>query len=220
MASYTVDIYTLLKDTNFKVFDFNYNFYDEQHKEEFEEKFINYYMFNEIGFETVVRFKHYLKEKLNRIAPYYEQLYKTELRCLEGDIDFMLNKDLHETINVTGNNTSNVTTNDSNTSTTSATSLNNSKESYLDNGNASLDLTDGNLTGINETTGQGNTTNTVSGNSSSDTTNNNNQQTELISKGNIGVTSSAELLKQWRQILINIDEMIIEECRDLFMMIY
>ena len=204
MATYTIDIYTLLKNPNFKLFDFNYSFYDEQHKEEFEEKFINYYMFNEIGFETVKRFKHYLKEKLNRIAPYYEQLYKTELRCLEGDIDFMLNKDLHETINVKDKNKSK--------SKTNATSNTLNKESYLDNGNASLDLTEGNLTGVNSSDGNGTT--------ESDMTGENEQLTELISKGNIGVTSSAELLKQWRQVLINIDEMIIEECRDLFMMIY
>ena len=204
LATYTIDIYTLLKNPNFKLFDFNYSFYDEQHKEEFEEKFINYYMFNEIGFETVKRFKHYLKEKLNRIAPYYEQLYNTELRCLEGDIDFMLNKDLHETINVKDKNKSK--------SKTNATSNTLNKESYLDNGNASLDLTEGNLTGVNSSDGNGITESDMSGE--------NEQLTELISKGNIGVTSSAELLKQWRQVLINIDEMIIEECRDLFMMIY
>ena len=204
LATYTIDIYTLLKNPNFKLFDFNYSFYDEQHKEEFEEKFINYYMFNEIGFESVKRFKHYLKEKLNRIAPYYEQLYKTELRCLEGDIDFMLNKDLHETINVKDKNKSK--------SKTNATSNTLNKESYLDNGNASLDLTEGNLTGVNSSDGNGVTESDMSGE--------NEQLTELISKGNIGVTSSAELLKQWRQVLINIDEMIIEECRDLFMMIY
>ena len=204
LATYTIDIYTLLKNPNFKLFDFNYSFYDEQHKEEFEEKFINYYMFNEIGFETVKRFKHYLKEKLNRIAPYYEQLYKTELRCLEGDIDFMLNKDLHETINVRDKNSSK--------SKTNATSNTLNKESYLDNGNASLDLTEGNLTGVNSSDGNGITESDMSGE--------NEQLTELISKGNIGVTSSAELLKQWRQVLINIDEMIIEECRDLFMLIY
>ena len=53
--------------------------------------------------------------------------------------------------------------------------------------------------------------------------NENENQTEtttLISRGNIGVTSSAELLKQWREVLINIDNMIIEECSDLFMSIY
>ena len=204
MATYTIDLYSILKDKNFELFDFEYNFYNEEHKKEFEEKFINRYMFDEIGFETVSRFKHYLKEKLNRIAPYYNQLYQTELRCLEGDIDFMLNKDLHETINVKDKNTSK--------SKTNAKSKTLNKESYLDNGNASLELTEGNLTGVNSSDGNGITESDMSGE--------NEQLTELISKGNIGVTSSAELLKQWRQVLINIDEMIIEECRDLFMMIY
>ena len=204
MATYTIDLYSILKDKNFELFDFEYDFYNEEHKKEFEEKFINRYMFDEIGFETVSRFKHFLKEKLNRIAPYYNQLYQTELRCLEGDIDFMLNKDLHETINVKDKNSSK--------SKTNATSKTLNKESYLDNGNASLDLTEGNLTGVNSNDGNGITESDMSGE--------NEQLTELISKGNIGVTSSAELLKQWRQVLINIDEMIIEECRDLFMMIY
>ena len=204
MATYTIDLYSILKDKNFELFDFEYDFYNEEHKKEFEEKFINRYMFDEIGFETVSRFKHFLKEKLNRIAPYYNQLYQTELRCLEGDIDFMLNKDLHETINVKDKNTSK--------SKTNAKSKTLNKESYLDNGNASLDLTEGNLTGVNSSDGNGITESDMSGE--------NEQLTELISKGNIGVTSSAELLKQWRQVLINIDEMIIEECRDLFMMIY
>ena len=116
----------------------------------------------------------------------------------------MLNKDLHETINVRDKNKSK--------SKTNATSNTLNKESYLDNGNASLDLTEGNLTGVNSSDGNGITESDMSGE--------NEQLTELISKGNIGVTSSAELLKQWRQVLINIDEMIIEECRDLFMLIY
>ena len=140
MATYTIDLYTLLKDEKFKVFDFDYNFYSDEAKQDFEEKFINRYMFDEIGFETVARFKHYLKEKLNRIAPYYKQLYQTELRCMEDDIDFMLNKDLRETETIKGSNTSN--------SKTQANSTTLNKESYLDNGNASLELSEGNMTGI------------------------------------------------------------------------
>ena len=44
--------------------------------------------------------------------------------------------------------------------------------------------------------------------------------TKLISQGNIGITSSAQLLKEWRQVLINMDEIIIKDCQDLFMQIY
>lgn len=203
MATYTIDIYTLLQDKNFKLFDFDYEFYSDEAKEGFEEKFINRYMFDEIGFETVMRFKHFLKEKLNRIAPYYKQLYETELRCMKDDIDFMLNKDLREKETIKGTNSSN--------SKTNATSNSTSKESSLDNGNATLDLQDS-ITNISNSIGSGVTNNDVTGE--------NDQIRELLSQGNIGITSSAELLKQWRQVLINIDEMIIEECRDLFMMIY
>ena len=204
MATYTIDIYTLLQDENFKIFDFNYDFYSEEAKEGFEEKFINRYMFDEIGFETVMRFKHFLKEKLNRIAPYYKQLYQTELRCMKDDIDFMLNKDLRETETIKGNNKS------SNTTNANSSTLN--KESYLDNGNASLDLSEGNMTGISSSEGNG-----ITNSSQEDS---NDQTRTLLSQGNIGITSSAELLEKWRTVLINIDEMIIEECRDLFMMIY
>ena len=42
----------------------------------------------------------------------------------------------------------------------------------------------------------------------------------IIGKGNIGTTSSAELLSKWREVLINIDRLIIDECKDLFMLIY
>lgn len=204
MATYTIDLYTLLKDEKFKVFDFDYNFYSDEAKQDFEEKFINRYMFDEIGFETVARFKHYLKEKLNRIAPYYKQLYQTELRCMEDDIDFMLNKDLRETETIKGSNTSN--------SKTQANSTTLNKESYLDNGNASLELSEGNMTGISSSEGNGITDSTQDGE--------NEQTRTLLSQGNIGITSSAELLEKWRNVLINIDEMIIEECRDLFMMLY
>ena len=296
MAKYTIDVYTLLKDNNFKVFNFDYDFYtdDPNIKQAFETKFIDRYMFNEIGFETVSRFKHYLKERLNSIAPYYKQLYETELKS--KDIQFLLNKDLKETFirelegenksqndnttsttsNTSSNTTNNTssTTNESNNSTVnlksnesnentvndskSETLNSNFKESSLDNGNADLGLNDGNLTTVsnktdsnssnNEVTStetkdntvsstnknllenSSNSSNTVEGvnnttidNRNNTTINNENKETEtttLISQGNIGVTSSAQLLKEWRSVLINIDNLIIEECKDLFMSIY
>lgn len=207
MAKYTIDIHTLLKDDQFKLFDFDYFFYsdDEEIKLNFEEKFINTFMFNEIGFETVVRFKHYLKTRLNNIMPYYKQLYETEVRS--KDIDFMLNKDLKETFirEVEGNVVNNASSN--------VGSSNDFKESSIENGNATLDLQHA-LTSISQTSENG------SVDTSSNINNNERETTTLLSQGNIGVTSSAELLDKWRKILINIDTMILEECKDLFMMIY
>ena len=232
MAKYTIDVYTLLKDNNFKVFNFDYDFYtdDPNIKQAFETKFIDRYMFNEIGFETVARFKHYLKERLNSIAPYYKQLYETELKS--KDIQFLLNKDLKETFirEIEGNNISStnskISTNNNSTSNSSQDNTNKFKESNLDNGNADLGLSNGNLTNVNETTDNtsiNNTTSTIDKsdiNNNSNTSNNETETTTLISQGNIGVTSSAELLRDWRSVLINIDNLIIEECKDLFMSIY
>lgn len=232
MAKYTIDVYTLLKDNNFKVFNFDYDFYtdDSNIKQAFETKFIDRYMFNEIGFETVSRFKHYLKERLNSIAPYYKQLYETELKS--KDIQFLLNKDLKETFirEVEGNNISStnskISNNNNSTSNSSQDNTNKFKESNLDNGNADLGLSNGNLTNVNETTDNTSINNITSSidksdiNNNSNTSNNETETTTLISQGNIGVTSSAELLRDWRSVLINIDNLIIEECKDLFMSIY
>ena len=74
MAHYTKELRELVKE-GFNIFNFEYNFYSPKHKKQFEEKFINYFFFREIGFETVGRFIHELKSKLEEIYPYYEHLF-------------------------------------------------------------------------------------------------------------------------------------------------
>ena len=210
MSKYTLELRRIHQ--THKIFDFDYDFYtnDETIKYNFEDKFINEYYFNEIGFETVGRFKQRLRTKLNKIMPYYTQLYQTELRS--KDIDFMLNKDLEEVYErvLEGSNTSmnDVTVDNSSTS--------NVLESNIDNGNASLELEKGSLTNVGKSTINDNTR---SSNSVNDTTNQT-ERTKLSSKGNIGITSSAELLEKWRKVIINIDDLIINECSDLFMQVY
>lgn len=212
MATYTIELSSLLQDKNFQLFNFDYDFYtdDKIIRESFEKKFIDRYMFYEIGFETVARFKHFLRERLNSIAPYYKQLYQTELES--KNINFMLNKDLVETyereVENEGLNNTDMKSNDKTTQ--------NNKESYLDNGNADLGLNQGNLTGVSEVKGQGDSTS----NSSTNISANSKEATKLVSQGNIGITSSAELLRDWRSVLINIQELIIEDCRDLFILLY
>ena len=210
MSKYTLELRRIHQ--THKIFDFDYDFYtnDETIKYNFEDKFINEYYFNEIGFETVGRFKQRLRAKLNKIMPYYTQLYQTELRA--KDIDFMLNKDLEEVYErvLEGSNTS------KNDVTVDNSSTSNVLESNIDNGNASLELEKGSLTNVGKSTINDNT---KSSNSVNDTTNQT-EKTKLTSKGNIGVTSSAELLEKWRKVIINIDDLIINECSDLFMQVY
>ena len=210
MSSYTLELRHIHQ--TFKVFNFDYDFYTDSDiiKSKFEEKFIDEYFFHEIGQETVARFQHRLRTRLNKIMPYYKQLYDTELAA--KDINFLLNKDLTETFErvVTGESSS------INDLTVSDQGETNNKESNIENGNASLELENGSLTNVSKTSL---TNNTNSNNTSRDNTNQN-EITTLKSQGNIGITSSAELLEKWRSVIINIDQMIIDACDDLFMQVY
>ena len=210
MSSYTLELRHIHQ--TFKVFNFDYDFYTDSDiiKSKFEEKFIDEYFFHEIGQETVARFQHRLRTRLNKIMPYYKQLYDTELAA--KDINFLLNKDLTETFErvVTGESSS------INDLTVSDQGETNNKESNIENGNASLELENGSLTNVSKTSLNNNTN---SNNTSRDNTNQN-EITTLKSQGNIGITSSAELLDKWRSVIINIDQMIIDACDDLFMQVY
>ena len=210
MSSYTLELRHIHQ--TFKVFNFDYDFYTDSDiiKSKFEEKFIDEYYFHEIGQETVARFQHRLRTRLNKIMPYYKQLYDTELAA--KDINFLLNKDLTETFErvVTGESSS------INDLTVSDQGETNNKESNIENGNASLELENGSLTNVSKTSLSNNTN---SNNTSRDNTNQS-EITTLKSQGNIGITSSAELLEKWRSVIINIDQMIIDACDDLFMQVY
>ena len=210
MSSYTLELRHIHQ--THKVFNFDYDFYTDSNiiKSKFEQKFIDEYYFHEIGQETVARFQHRLRTKLNKIMPYYKQLYDTEIAA--KDINFLLNKDLTETFErvVTGESSS------INDLTVSDQGETNNKESNIENGNASLELENGSLTNVSKTSLSNNTN---SNNTSRDNTNQS-EITTLKSQGNIGITSSAELLEKWRSVIINIDQMIIDACDDLFMQVY
>ena len=207
MSKYTLELRYIYEDENFKLFDFPYNLYDNDLKPWFEEKFFQHFMFYEIGFDTIGMFKQRLMSKLNDIFPYYKQLYETEIRT--KGIDFMLNKDLKEsyvrelTSNSNSNQESNVTSNSLSTAGQLTPSLiaNSQKiDKFMDS--AQKDNSSSNSTSTGESNG------------------NSREEYTLTSQGNIGITSSAELLTKWRETLLNIDLMIFEECNDLFMQIF
>lgn len=208
MSKYTIEISQLVNDLDFNLFDFKYNLYDNELKSAFEKKFIDHFYFYEIGLTPIARFKKALQIKLNDIFPYYKQLYQTELRC--NDIDFMLNKDLKEqyTRELTGNSS----VNQSSTSTTNDTSLNINNDTPQNK----IDDLDKFMTSASKNTDNS----TMNSNGTNNAENNSTETYSLVSQGNIGVTSSAELLEKWRNVLINIDQLIFEECNDLFMLIY
>ena len=77
MANYTIELREIVKE--YDIFRFNYPFYDEHKRKEFEEKFIKHFYFREIGTETIDRFLFFLEEKFNTVFPYYNELFKTSI---------------------------------------------------------------------------------------------------------------------------------------------
>ena len=228
MANYTLCIYQLEGDKNFKIFNFDYKFYDDRLKEEFEKQFIDHFFLNEIGFETVGLFQQRLKSLLNDLYPKYKQLYDSELKA--KDINFLLNKDLKETNErlVTSNKTDNTVSRGTTSTNINATNNDNIdyKESNIENGNAYVAITNNNLTSQsnNKKTSTANSDENVNSQMNVDnkTDNIEKEVNTLISQGNIGITSSAELLQKWRDVMININLMLFNEIfdNDLFMSVY
>ena len=242
MANYTLEIRQMIDNPLIGLFTFDYDFYSDnpKDKEEFEKLFIQWYYFREIGFETPERFKVKLQAKLNVIMPYYRQLALTEWDKVRTVEQMMTSKNLKETSTheqtINGNNESSVTgeSSQTGTSTTSqqqlSTNTQNAKGSSLSDGVSKSSLDEGYLTSVTSINDSGNQN--ISGNSSdtseitssqnSSGTNNQflSESTTFTSQGDVGIQTPAYAITEWRKVLININQQIIDECRDLFMSIY
>jgi len=230
MANYTIELREMVDNPLIRgVFTFPYDFYGtEEERKVFEQLFINHYYFCEIGFETPERFKHQLKAKLDLIMPYYRQLALTEWEKVRTVEQMMESKNLTETTEhiqeLSGNNQ---TTSDSqNTSTVnqSNTSINDNKMSNLTDGVSQTSLESAYLTGVSQSN-QSDTGTSNGTSESSQTVNGTNSQTvtettTFTSKGDVGIQTPAYAIEQWRNVLINLNQLIIDDCRDLFMKIY
>ena len=224
MSNYTIELRFLNNPPMNKLFDFQYDYYmkdlvsDEvykQNKKDFEHKFLEFYYFDEIGYKTPDRFKQRLKNYLDMGFKKWQERYKTELEVQKQNINFLLNKDLTEERITEGNATGN--SKSTSTSTTNSNTTANNKNTVNDTPDTRFATTENFATSI--TTDETNSSNTGSG----ETTNTSNQNSKVnerfTSKGNIGVTSSAELLEKWREVIIDIDNEIIEGAEKYFMQI-
>lgn len=217
MSKYTIELRTVVNHTDiFNNLDFPFYTDNIELKEKFKKQFIEYYYYDEIGFSTIDKFVSRFHNLLHIKMDYYKQIYETELRS--KDIDFMLNKDLEETYE------KEVNSNAENTNTTSNTSNVNSNTSSenktLTTPNQQYTMNNNYVDGIIQNDVNNNSTGTSHINSQNVSKGNGKEITKLVSKGNIGITSSAELLEKWRNVIININEQIINDCSILFMGVY
>ena len=193
MGKYTLTIQEILAN-NVNLFDFDYSFYNESHKKGFEKKFVDRFLFDEIGAETVARFKHNLRTTLNEIMPYYTHLYETTIY----DYNPTLNYDLQEVIirDVSNEEEEEGTITDSNKNYDTPINFNGNYKNSPSNINDNENINNISRKGLVSELHKWNT------------------------KGNIGVMTTQDLIMKERDIIINIDKLILEELNILFMGVY
>ena len=226
MGNYTIELRFLNNPPMSKLFDFQYDYYMkdlvpeevyQQKKKDFENKFLEFYYFDEIGYKTPDRFKQRLKNFLDMGFKKWNERYKTELEVERQKINFLLNKDLIEERVTEGNATGNSSTTSSSTSNNNSSA--NNKNVVNDTPDTRFTSTENFATSITTDETISNSTNTGTGETTSTSNQNNNVRDKFTSKGNIGVTSSAELLEKWREVIIDIDNEIIDGAEKFFMQI-
>lgn len=207
-------------------------------REELNKAILNYYMFREIGFETPGRFLFELETALNEIMPYYNQLFFSA----DQDYNVIYNVDYVRTIDRERNENSQNTLNTStsteatDTSTTNSDMTTNGKDISSQTPQGQLDVSTKNINNVqygdnaswNQNISESTATNTGNSSTSGTGTNtgtgqvNDVEGTVETTKGNFGVTSAQDLIKKYREIVINITQQIINDKRisELFMLVY
>ena len=218
MAIYTMELRTIVEN-DINIFDFNYPIFDEKYRKILEERIISAYYFREIGFETVGRFLHYLKLKMNLIMPYYNKMYESDL--MEQRI--LDNYDVTETYKrkVTSDGTTQATL----TSKGDSTSNSNNEQLMLNSDTPAgrVDITTNDyVSNIDKNKGTNSGTVKSNGTETNNATSKNTDNEEWVRtmQGNIGIQTDADAILKYRETLLKIDEMVINELQDLFMQVY
>lgn len=227
------------------IFNFNYPIWSETYRRTLEKKIILRYFNKEIGLETIALWQIYLEERLNSIMPYYNELYKT----VSKDYDWLSDINLKETFegnkkvienvkdnfigdgSITATNTNNsnvneeVSGNNTKTQKSLKSDLPQATLNGLDYGSESIEdeSLDNRLDNRTSTATQNDTSSSSNNTNSNNTKDLNSNVDDLYSRIKTGLTGNrtlTELNMQYRDSLINIDNMIVNELKDLFMMIY
>lgn len=207
------------------IFDFNFPIFDEAYRNVLCTKILKHYYTREIGFETVGLWKLKLDTKLNEIMPYYNKLYETETFKFNPLYDTDYKRE--HTLNKEGNDkrTDNLQDNQIDSRKITNNGTNTNLEKYSDTPQGSIsDLTAGKyLTNATQDSGTNSNTEQHSGNIITDktgTVKNDYSSTDEYVESVVGKMNSSksysQIIQEYRQSLLNIDMMIIEDLQELF----
>lgn len=191
-------------------------------------KILKHYYFDEIAHETAAKFIMRLNTKLDEILPYYNQLYASAALEFNPfyDVDYKRegNKEDNNTVDSTrtDNLQSKRTDNLANSTDSTTTSLySDTPEGSLSGVNNETYLTTANkdIVDLNGTNTGTQTINNTGNQKNNDKIHNINEYFEHV-YGKMGTADYSGLLIKFRETFLNIDMMIIDELRPLFMGVY
>ena len=195
MAVYTITLGEIVEN-NVEIFDFDYPFYNEERRNQFEQHFIEHFYFDEIGEETVARFKQRLKIKLNLIMPYWNKIFladELEQRILDNyDVTETYTREVENSASTTSNNTNKNLASDTPVTRTDLNSNNDYYSSII------KDIGEGSSQAEGESI----------------------ENWTRRMTGNIGVQTDADAIIKYWQSLRQIELEIFKQCDDLFMGVY
>lgn len=167
-----------------------YPIWKEDHRAELEKKIIEHYMFRQIGFETPGRFKFELNKKMREIMPYYVKIWKTT----QYDYNPIENYNMRE--------------GSTDTSKHSENGTNSNVNRFSDTPQGSVDRLDKYLSAASDDRG------------AHELKSDGATEHSAFRNGNIGVTSTQQLIEMERKATIDVDMQIVEALKDLFLGVY
>ena len=192
----TIELREVVKDCD--IFDRcdPFPIWNEDHRGELEKKIIEHYYFRQIGFETVGRFKFYLNVRLREIMPKMNKIYKTTIYKYNPIENYNMEEGSTDERKSTDDRTASADTLSKYSETPQGELQNLIDGKYLTNANHGVDQT------------------------SAKDTHSGKDTHSAWRHGNIGVTTTQQMIEQERKITIDLDLMIIEELKDLFLGVY
>lgn len=212
-----------------KIFDSDIPLFDENYRLPLEKKILKHYYTREIGYETFGLWKLHLNNKMREIMPYYNKLYNSELLTFDPmtDVDYYTNHSgqFNGATNDDGSSTSNTTSSSSGSSTDDQTNKLVSRTSDTPQGTVSdlenntylTNATINDETRDDDSTYQNSSTNSNRSTAVNERTINNTDSYLDHVFGKRGTGTYSEYLQKYRDTFLNIDMLIINDLKDLFL---
>ena len=203
MAQVTMELRNLIQ-MGFDLFDFDYEFDDPIVKQQIQDDVINYFYDYEIGSETPDMFKRKFQGKWSRIIGYYNKLHNTALLSYNPLINYRMSEAMDQ-----------LSTQKSDIKTNNSGSTNSSSQSTAsDYPQQSISGTDY-ASGSSEGSGESSSTDTAAQLGQVD---NSSEYSKTI-EGLTGI-SHQDLINKERENLLRISDMIINEMKNSFILLY